>query len=234
MEGEISALPWEGYNGWARPLGQQVPAHGWRLFNVNNLKLPPILAWQKTATFGPDIDLADVDIVEAARAILALDERIKALNERIEAAAVDCPITQRLRSTPGFGVTGLLRSKADPGQTTQSSDSSPRPASDPCDLEDAGTESRLRARNGQRLKIREGCSGLVSCLNPSSGDSASRRLLDSEMSGDLSAGVRTGAILLPLAPFFVVEIACNKTWPLLLLSGGDHLIKSSPPRRSRP
>lgn len=223
----------EGYNGWARPLDQQVLAHGWRLFNVNNLKLarykeifpapaktdaidarrilelftfdgqrplvrnalqeievasaaqrqlkyltrrrrhlvadrsmrltrlrcdlqavspdllaltgaadnrwflrfltcrdrltalpnlqartvsgipsigakklPPILAWQKTATFGPDIDLADIDIVEDARAILALDERIKALNERIEAAAVDCPITQRLRSMPGFGVTG--------------------------------------------------------------------------------------------------------------------------------
>lgn len=29
----------EGYNGWARPLDQQVLARGWRLFNVNNLKL---------------------------------------------------------------------------------------------------------------------------------------------------------------------------------------------------
>ncbi len=29
----------EGYNGWARPLDQQILAHGWKLFNVNNLKL---------------------------------------------------------------------------------------------------------------------------------------------------------------------------------------------------
>jgi transposase len=29
----------EGYNGWARPLDEQVLGRGWRLFNVNNLKL---------------------------------------------------------------------------------------------------------------------------------------------------------------------------------------------------
>lgn len=29
----------EGYNGWARPLDQQVLNRGWRLYNVNNLKL---------------------------------------------------------------------------------------------------------------------------------------------------------------------------------------------------
>lgn len=29
----------EGYNGWARPLDQRVLARGWKLFNVNNLKL---------------------------------------------------------------------------------------------------------------------------------------------------------------------------------------------------
>jgi hypothetical protein len=29
----------EGYNGHARPLDQQVLARGWRLFNVNHLKL---------------------------------------------------------------------------------------------------------------------------------------------------------------------------------------------------
>lgn len=29
----------EGFNGWARPLDSQVLAHGWRLYNVNNLKL---------------------------------------------------------------------------------------------------------------------------------------------------------------------------------------------------
>lgn len=29
----------EGYNGWARPLDQRILAHGWTLYNVNNLKL---------------------------------------------------------------------------------------------------------------------------------------------------------------------------------------------------
>ena len=29
----------EGYNGWARPLDRQVLSRGWRLYNVNNLKL---------------------------------------------------------------------------------------------------------------------------------------------------------------------------------------------------
>jgi hypothetical protein len=29
----------EGYNGWARPLDRQVLLRGWRLYNVNNLKL---------------------------------------------------------------------------------------------------------------------------------------------------------------------------------------------------
>ena len=29
----------EGFNGWARPLDTQILIRGWRLFNVNNLKL---------------------------------------------------------------------------------------------------------------------------------------------------------------------------------------------------
>jgi hypothetical protein len=33
------AVAMEGYNGWARPLDRQVLRRGWRLFNVNNLKL---------------------------------------------------------------------------------------------------------------------------------------------------------------------------------------------------
>lgn len=33
------AVAMEGYNGWARPLDQRILAHGWTLFNVNNLKL---------------------------------------------------------------------------------------------------------------------------------------------------------------------------------------------------
>lgn len=36
---ETVAVAMEGYNGWARPLDQQILAHGWKLFNVNNLKL---------------------------------------------------------------------------------------------------------------------------------------------------------------------------------------------------
>lgn len=68
--------------------------------------LPPILAWQKVASFGADIDLADTDIVNDARAILLLDAQIKTLNARIEAVAATCPNAQRLRSIPGFGATG--------------------------------------------------------------------------------------------------------------------------------
>ena len=33
------AVAMEGYNGWARPLDQRILARGWKLFNVNNLKL---------------------------------------------------------------------------------------------------------------------------------------------------------------------------------------------------
>jgi hypothetical protein len=33
------AVAMEGYNGWARPLDRQVLVRGWRLYNVNNLKL---------------------------------------------------------------------------------------------------------------------------------------------------------------------------------------------------
>ncbi|MGA7965166.1 MAG: IS110 family transposase [Gammaproteobacteria bacterium] len=68
--------------------------------------LPRIRAWQKRATFGANIDLADTDIVDDARAILALDEQIAGLNAHIEAVAEDCPIATRLRTIPGFGATG--------------------------------------------------------------------------------------------------------------------------------
>jgi transposase len=33
------AVAMEGYNGWARPLDQRILARGWKLYNVNNLKL---------------------------------------------------------------------------------------------------------------------------------------------------------------------------------------------------
>ncbi|MEO6076916.1 MAG: IS110 family transposase [Dokdonella sp.] len=67
---------------------------------------PRIRAWQKTATFGSTIDLADTDIVDDAAAILALNEQIKVLDARIEATARDCPMACRLRTLPGFGATG--------------------------------------------------------------------------------------------------------------------------------
>nr|WP_207389235.1 transposase [Marinobacter halodurans] len=37
--GQVVQVAMEGYNGWARPLDSQTLAHGWELFNVNNLKL---------------------------------------------------------------------------------------------------------------------------------------------------------------------------------------------------
>ena len=67
---------------------------------------PRILAWQKTATFGGSIDLVDTDIVADAAAIVALNEQIKAIEMRIEATALECPMASRLRTMPGFGVIG--------------------------------------------------------------------------------------------------------------------------------
>ena len=37
--GGAVSVAMEGYNGWARPLDSLVRAHGYRLFNINNLKL---------------------------------------------------------------------------------------------------------------------------------------------------------------------------------------------------
>lgn len=68
--------------------------------------LPRIRAWQRQAMFGANIDLADADIVDDARAILDDDARIDRINRQIEAAAADCPMAARLRTIPGFGPTG--------------------------------------------------------------------------------------------------------------------------------
>ncbi|MGH8129041.1 MAG: IS110 family transposase [Gammaproteobacteria bacterium] len=230
--GEIR-VAMEGYNGWARPLDQQVLAHGWRLFNVNNLKLarykeifpapaktdaidarrilelfsfeghsalartalqevPPIpeahrrlkyltrrrrqlvedkalrvtrlqgdlqalspgllsitgaadnlwflrfltcrdslsalarlrsqtllnivgvgqaycekiQTWQRDAQFSVDIEFADADIIEDARAILARIAEIKTMNARIADVLRQSVDAQRVRSIPGFGPTG--------------------------------------------------------------------------------------------------------------------------------
>ena len=37
--GGAVSVAMEGYNGWARPLDTLVRSHGYRLFNINNLKL---------------------------------------------------------------------------------------------------------------------------------------------------------------------------------------------------
>lgn len=65
-----------------------------------------IRTWQRSAQFGGDIDLADRDLINDARTILAFNEQIDAINRRIEAIAAPCPMAQRLRTTPGFGLTG--------------------------------------------------------------------------------------------------------------------------------
>lgn len=69
--------------------------------------LAKIRAWQKTARFAPDIAFADTDVVDDARAILALDERIAPLDAEIEGLSGDCSPARILRSIPGFGVTGV-------------------------------------------------------------------------------------------------------------------------------
>jgi len=69
--------------------------------------LAKIRAWQRTATFAPDIAFADTDVVDDARAILALDERIGALDNEIDKLSQQSPFACILRSMPGFGVTGV-------------------------------------------------------------------------------------------------------------------------------
>lgn len=68
--------------------------------------LPRIRAWQRQATFGANIDLADTDIVDDARAILEGDAQLDRINHRIEAIAADCLMATRLRTIPGFGPIG--------------------------------------------------------------------------------------------------------------------------------
>jgi len=74
---------------------------------IGRCYLEKIRAWQRTARFSPDIAFADTDVVDDARAILALDERIAALDARIEALSGESSFATTLRSIPGFGVTGV-------------------------------------------------------------------------------------------------------------------------------
>jgi transposase len=68
--------------------------------------LPRIRVWQRSASFGDNIDLADSDIVEDAQAILDGDARISELDRQIKVVAATCPMAQRLRTILGFGPTG--------------------------------------------------------------------------------------------------------------------------------
>ncbi|MEJ2675736.1 MAG: IS110 family transposase [Acidihalobacter sp.] len=87
--------------------------------SVGRKTTPRIRAWQQQASFGPDIDLYDLDIVADARAILELDERLRELNRRIETVAEDCPVTQRLRTIPGFGPIGSAELAGEIGHVTR-------------------------------------------------------------------------------------------------------------------
>jgi transposase len=69
--------------------------------------LAKIRAWQKTARFAPDIAFADTDVIDDARAVLALDERIAPLDAEIESLSDGCSPARILRSIPGFGVIGV-------------------------------------------------------------------------------------------------------------------------------
>ncbi|MFE8073482.1 transposase [Marinobacteraceae bacterium S3BR75-40.1] len=66
-----------------------------------------IQTWQKEARFAPDIAFADTDVVDDARTILALDERIAVLDADIEQLCVQTAAAQIVRSIPGFGATGV-------------------------------------------------------------------------------------------------------------------------------
>lgn len=73
---------------------------------VGTQTLPRIRAWQRRAVFGDNIDLADTDLVDDARTILALNDKIERIKCRIEGTALDCPMAKILRSIPGFGAIG--------------------------------------------------------------------------------------------------------------------------------
>lgn len=74
---------------------------------VGAVYLSKIQAWQQEAQFSPDIAFADVDVVDDARTILALDERIAALDTGIEKLCAESAPARIVQSIPGFGTTGV-------------------------------------------------------------------------------------------------------------------------------
>ena len=63
-----------------------------------------IARWQESATFAPSVEWAGVMILEDAKRMLALRDRIDALDRQIAGVAEQSAIAKRLQSMPGFGV----------------------------------------------------------------------------------------------------------------------------------
>lgn len=82
----------EGYNGYARPLDQEVQRRGYTLLNVNNLKLRHF-----TPYVGPMI-------IEDAKRMMELKGKIKELEGQIDELLKTSPLGQLINSIPGFGV----------------------------------------------------------------------------------------------------------------------------------
>lgn len=68
--------------------------------------LAKIQSWQRQACFSSDIEFADRDVVEDARAILCLDERIEKLDAEIDRVSAEAMPVQLLESIPGVGRIG--------------------------------------------------------------------------------------------------------------------------------
>ena len=64
-----------------------------------------IQAWQKTASFAPDVAIVGEMIQQDAQRVLALSRDIKALENSIRATATDSELAQIIQSIPGFGDT---------------------------------------------------------------------------------------------------------------------------------
>jgi transposase len=86
------AVAMEGYNGHARPLDQQVLARGYRLFNVNNLKL----ARYKEIFPGP----AKSDPIDTRKIfeLFALKDKLPLAREVLQEVAPVAPVDAQLKA----------------------------------------------------------------------------------------------------------------------------------------
>ena len=64
-----------------------------------------IRAWQKSASFAPEVDIVGPMILQDARRVIALGQDIKTLDRSIETAVGQSALAQTIQSMPGFGVT---------------------------------------------------------------------------------------------------------------------------------